>query len=146
MDDLLKISKDNPFRIPDGYFDEFPEKMRKRLESGNYRTYRWNLFPALKPYFVLGIATVVFALITYTAVKFLTVKDIKILTTEEIAEMFQQDPYDIDGYMVEELWAEIADSVIVTTEIGDTTGNTTNEIIEYLLDNEIDDYLLLAEL
>lgn len=31
--ELSKISKENPFRVPDGYFDDFSARLQKRLEA-----------------------------------------------------------------------------------------------------------------
>jgi len=54
MSQLDNYSKKNPFIIPDGYFNELPERIKQKMESENSkRDKKWKII-SLKPYIAVA--------------------------------------------------------------------------------------------
>jgi len=135
---LSKINKDNPFQIPEDYFDDFPlrlsEKIHARKAPGIYEKY----LLALRPYMAIAalfIGVVIIGTIFYNV--FSPEKNIQESKTNEIAEIISEDAY----YLSEESIIEIIymnDVVHEDEQAGDSKDNLTNEVIDYLINEEID--------
>jgi hypothetical protein len=68
----LKGNNNNPFSVPEGYFEDFPTKIQERIISEN-KEYAWaiKLFRYIKPQFALGFIIIAFAVIAITTVDFI---------------------------------------------------------------------------
>ena len=135
---LSKINKDNPFQIPEDYFDNFPsrlsEKIHARKTPGVYEKY----ILTLKPYLAIAalfIGVVIIGAIFYNV--FFRENSIQELKTNDIAELIHEDAY----YLSEESIIEIIymdDIVSEDEQTGDSENNLPNEVIDYLINEEID--------
>ncbi|HBS88537.1 MAG: hypothetical protein A2W91_18020 [Bacteroidetes bacterium GWF2_38_335] len=136
--DLKGVKKDNPFRVPDNYFESFPEKIKSRIaEMPVKKTSEKTLVRKMMPVFYAA-AAVVLLIIGVTVVlnfnsnnsvqsgKLLTIKvanpqPINIeIATAEIVEEFDESII-IDFYTYEQTVA--SDSV------------TQDELYDYIADN-----------
>ena len=91
------LKKENNFKIPDGYFDEFPMRMQERLEMENKKA--WNFsFSVQRPKLVLAYA---FASIIVVATSIWFLNNMNnatqqpFMSGEEIAQIVD---FDIMGY------------------------------------------------
>lgn len=68
----LKGNNNNPFSVPEGYFEDFPTKIQERIVSDN-KEYAWaiKLFRFIKPQFALGFIIIGFAVIAITTINFI---------------------------------------------------------------------------
>jgi len=145
MDDMKKantklsnINKDNPFKIPGGYFDNFrsrlSEKIHAREAPGIYEKY----ILTLKPYLAIAalfIGVVIIVRIFYNV--FYPGNNIQELKTNEIAELISEDAY----YLSEESIIDIIymnDIEPGDEKVNNFEDNITNEVIDYLINEEID--------
>jgi len=136
------LPRGNPYEVPVNYFESFPARLQetikqesKAAESGNRE-----FMLKLKPYFALAAMIIGFTIIGYTGFRYILDKQTMQgeLTEEEIisylqsnSEYFYDDQlYDVD---LEE------DFELLEEEFSE-------EIIEYLVDDELDYNILVNEL
>jgi hypothetical protein len=140
--DLKGFNKENPFRVPDGYFDRFPMKMSERINQEKTR-FTFPFPSLLKPIPMFATAAVVITVGIF-GLKTLTKSD-ETLSEEEISNYVYQEGI-IDELTEEEL---IEYSNLAFTE-EDTTTQTINTddqtIQEYLLDQDLDEADIINEL
>ena len=68
----LKGNNNNPFSVPEGYFENFPTKIQERIISENKESvWAIKLFRYIKPQFALGFIIIAFAVIAITTVDFI---------------------------------------------------------------------------
>jgi len=61
--------KENPFLVPDGYFEDLPSRIQERITSGKEEhVWALRLFQLVKPQFALAFMIVAFAVITLTTI------------------------------------------------------------------------------
>ncbi len=123
---LSNIKKENPFSVPDNYFDEFPSKIQNEISEKEKLPYLKRFLQVLKPNLSLAASITIFALIAVIAVKSF-VKDSNtynnnIADDSEIADI---EMFDID------------DNTIIDIIVEETETNNDDEIF----DDEILDYL-----
>ncbi len=130
---LSKIKKENVFRVPDGYFEEFPGKLMERIGRQGERQkvlppYR-RLF---KSQFAIAAAIVVFAVLGYLSIRYFVPDGVnRKLSPQEIAEYMEYYASDLD----EELYYEVLDEI----EAEETADHEYEDlVIDYLLDHDID--------
>ncbi|HCC71731.1 MAG TPA: hypothetical protein DEQ09_11345 [Bacteroidales bacterium] len=71
MTDRSKIKDNNPFMVPDNYFDEVKEDILNRTSGKISKNGKKNIVKLLKPALMLAAAMVAFAIISYTVLKLL---------------------------------------------------------------------------
>lgn len=135
---LSNKNKGNPFKVPEGYFDNFRSRLSERIHAretpGIYEKY----ILTLRPYLAIAalfIGVVIIGKIFYNVLY--PESNIKELKTNEIAELINEDAY----YLSEESIIEIIYMSDVEPEdekTGDSEDNLTNEVIDYLINEEID--------
>ena len=134
---LLAIPKYNPFEIPAGYFDELPGIIQKRCveTKPSFSIIDWLLFNVKSRIAIPAFATIVFAIIAI----YITNKNTGFPTTQLADEIsIEEQLYDIDE-------TTIIDAV--TDDANDLNQNNTSENIEnYLIDNNVDEGNLEYEL
>lgn len=135
---LSNIPKYNPFDVPAGYFDELPALVQQRCIHEKARTplIDWLLF-IIRPRFalpVLSVLVIAFGGIYY--VNNTVVKTETAATTEEISIDDQLQNID-ETMIIEALTAQ------ATIETGDTEND---RIVDYLLENDVDEASLNTEL
>ncbi len=144
--ELSKIKKDKHFRIPDGYFDDFSVRLGERIhresDAGFYERY----ILTLKPYLAIAalfIGMIILGKITYNV---LYKGNISYeLNNDEIAQLIEEDIY----YFSEELIIDIVyqnDNQARDESINSESDNSTNEIIDYLIDEDIDVFDIIEAL
>jgi len=68
----LKGSTNNPFSVPEGYFENFPTHMQEKIISESKQdNWALRLVNIVKPQFALGFIIIAFGIIAYTAVNFI---------------------------------------------------------------------------
>jgi len=140
---LSKIEKINAFEVPEGYFDSLPGIIQEQIASDKGVVRRLPIYMNVR-------AIAVAASIALIAVSFLLfniqdVENTKLLAfediaTEEIALLLENSDY-IDEEMITES--------LIEEESSSTDGEVfdeTDEIIDYLLDNDIDLSTIINEL
>lgn len=140
--DLKGFNKENPFRVPDGYFDRFPMKMSERINQEKSR-FTFPFPSLLKPIPMFATAAVVITVGVF-GLKTLTKSD-ETLSEEEISNYVYQEGI-IDELTEEEL-IEYSDLAFTEEDTITQTINTDDQTIqEYLLDQDLDEADIINEL
>ncbi len=130
---LWKIKKENIFRVPDGYFEEFPGKMMERITQQEERQ---QIVHPLRRLFhrplAVAAAIMVFAILGYLSIRYLMSDGVnQQLSSQEIAEYIEFYTSDLD----EGLYYEVLDEI----DVDEPADSGYNEIvIDYLLDQGVD--------
>jgi hypothetical protein len=136
MKPLDNIGKENPFKVPDGYFENLTERMMISVKESRETTGKTAEMPSrrfrLTSFIALAAAIIGFAVITAGVMKIISgnnkgmgIKDSGELFTEALNE-------DIDTYMIEN---ELIQS---TAEFKEEPQVPAGVIIEYLLLEDVD--------
>ena len=152
---LSGIKKDNPFKLPDGYFDSFQQRLTDRIEAEQSGSKVWRFLTFTRPQLIYISSFVVIVLITFGLFKLINNREqVPQLTHNEIADLIEEDIYNYEEEMLVETYAEleieedvVVESVIeepVTNITGDN--NYTEEIIDYLTEEDIDLESIVLEL
>ncbi len=135
-----ELPKDNPFRVPEGYFDGFSERLSEKLQSEKEKNSgKGKIIRIFKNQLALAASLVAFAVISYFSVQFIlnrTQSDYQELIFSEYVEGNLGD-YEIDLLM---------DSYSENVGINEVLDDYEQEVIEYLLAENIDLQLLIEEL
>lgn len=96
------LKKENSFKTPDGYFDEFPMRMQKRLEMEKKSSWSFN-FSFQRPQMVLAYAFASLILVI-GSIWFMnninTSTSAPFMTSDEIAQFVDNDIMGYDEYMI----------------------------------------------
>ncbi len=134
----LGITKENPFKAPDKYFDEFPTKIQEMTAKDKFPKTFKEFLVILKPQLKLASIFLLFVFIGYVV---LTLTDINSTSNNsdsfiELAEMSDYEYYFIDEDLIIDALTEESDN---TSEI------SGDDIIEYLEEEENISYYALLE-
>ena len=135
--ELSKINRENPFNIPEGYFDNFSSRLSDKIHASEAPGFYEKYVLAVKPYLAIAaffISVVILGIVFYNV--FFPGNNIKELKPEEIVELINEDAY----YLSEESILEIIyiNDAGDGDEKADNSGeNLTNEVIDYLINEEI---------
>ena len=127
MKKLVKIKERNPFRVPEGYFEEVNRKIISatsgtgKTESRPVHAFRF------RPYLLAAASVAGFIVLSYAAIKFIVPHRIEKQASEVTNEVYFS-PYfnDLDIYSLEE-----NASTLAIPEYGPDVSKA--EIIEYLV-------------
>lgn len=136
-----KELKKHAFEVPEGYFETFPSRISERISSQE-ETKSPSLFRILKPQVALAAIIIVFAVISYTAISFITNNQIQRSTIEEVdvARILEYDSY---GYYEDNPYMDI----LMEEEKPVKEEEDVEDIyMHYLLDENIDYGTLIDEL
>jgi hypothetical protein len=127
-----KTEKKNPFRVPDGYFEEVNRNIISSTSGTNQSKRRSGLIFKLRPYLMAAASVAGFIVLSYTAIKVIAPHRINQRESEVIPEEYFF-PYlnDLDIYSIE----ENAASLSVSEHVPDVS---KAEIIEYLVFENIE--------
>jgi len=135
-----KITKSNPFKVPENYFEEVNRKIIASVSGMKKESVKHGLFATLRPYLAVAASVAVIAIISYTGLKVFYHSDRPVslseIPVEEYSEMILND---IDILTLEE---DVLNSGI-TSEIPDLDREA---IIDYLEFENIDISLINDQL
>ncbi|MGA2406685.1 MAG: hypothetical protein ABSF81_08050 [Bacteroidales bacterium] len=128
MKKLNDIPAENPFKVPDDYFEEVNRKIISITTGRDYDVKKIRLYDRIRPYLLIAASVAGFILISYAGMKLLTPDKTKNSQISEVLKDENPDSYmnDIDIYSLE----ENASSLNLSEE-GPEVSKT--DIIEYLL-------------
>ncbi len=135
---LSNIKKENPFKIPEGYFDNFSSRLSEKIHGRETPGFYEKHVLTLKPYLVaaaLIVAVIITGKILYNM--FYHESNIGDLKSSEIADLISEDAY----YISEESIMDIIYANDIAEEdnkTDDDNNKMTNEVIDYLIDEDID--------
>ena len=126
---LSKIKKENNFKVPDNYFEDFPTIVQEKISKKPSTFISRFLFFILKPQFIATFSILVIFFVTYSILN--THKEVNILISNDIAEYFEQNQTDYN----EDL---LIDFIVNDPNIEISNNSENDVIIDYLIDNDID--------
>ncbi|MBN2522424.1 MAG: hypothetical protein JXB24_04075 [Bacteroidales bacterium] len=134
---LSEIKKQNPFAVPDGYFDEFLSRLQDKLGEQKDAKKR-SLYYSLKPYIysVASVAAIVLAILVFYKISGNKHSETALLNSE-IALAFEDDIYDLDEMYIIENYTERQEAEEMVYDYG-SDPTYKDEIIRYLLDEDIE--------
>lgn len=128
MKKLNKIPEKNPFRVPEGYFEE----VNRKIISATTGSRKAGIVLKLKPYLLAAASITGFIVLSYTAIRLSFHHKINTIESEAVQEEYYS-PFlnELDTYSIE----ETASSLAVPVQGPDVS---KDEIIEYLELENID--------
>lgn len=123
--ELSKLKRENPFVVPEAYFDNFSSRLRDKIHTSKASGFHEKYVLTIKPYLAVAalfVGLIILGTIFYNV--FFPGNNIKELKPDEIVELISEDAY----YLSEESILEI----IYMDEDGGG-----DEVIDYLTSEEI---------
>jgi hypothetical protein len=134
MRELNEISRKNPFKVPNGYFEEVNLKIISTTAGIESEVKKQGIFRILRPYFAAAAVVAGLVLLSYTAIRlFAPAKTEASLSGISLNEVYDSYFNDIDILTLE----EIAVPSILNDE---KSGVNKNDIIDYLVLENIDTF------
>ncbi len=142
---LSEIKKQNPFTVPDGYFNDFSSRLQDKLGKQKDSKKR-SLYYSLKPY-IYSVASA--AAILIAALVYYNISENKhsetVLLSSEIALAFEDNIYDLEEtYLIENYTVQQEAEEMIYDYESDPTYK--DEIIQYLLDEDVEIESIVNEL
>ncbi|MEP7168810.1 MAG: hypothetical protein ABI855_05520 [Bacteroidota bacterium] len=137
---LKKMSRENPFKVPDGYFDSFPTIISERIASHKSKP-GWIIFlqNVFQPKYV--VAMFVFAVALTSGVVYFNQQTT--IPNQEI--ILSYDDLNKSNYIDQMDENDLADAYTSNADADKSTENNT-EIENYLIDNQTDISIIENEL
>ena len=137
----LKGNNKNPFSVPEGYFDSFPQKLQERINSESAEYYWFaRIFQVIKPQFALGFMIIAFAVIAITTVNIvLSDKTESVIDSDLYTRIIEVDASEFS----EQHYIDVL--VNDEKEIEEQKQEETDYYIYYLIDENIDYGTLIDE-
>ena len=137
------LNRDNPFAVPEGYFDRFPLKMADRIAAEQSR-FRFPFPALLKPIPMLATALVLLRALV-VGYRYLNTS-VDPLSEEEISTYVYQEGI-LDDFSEEEL-LEYSELSIPESDTGADHQSSSDQhgIQEYLIESGIDEVDIINEL
>ncbi len=142
---LSKNMKENPFLVPDGYFENFSSRLQDKLAEERKKEER-SLYLVLKPFIYTVSSVAAILILTFIFYKAIVDKgNTAVPSNSEIAAMFEEDVYDLeDTYLSDNYSNELeADDLMFSNE---DDPSYEDEIIQYLLDENVEIETIVNEL
>jgi hypothetical protein len=134
---LNKIGNEKPFRVPENYFRDLPDKIMERCEQDEQKR---SFVQIIKPALSLAAMFIGVALIAYFALQLIDRPAVQVpYNQHDIAEAEYYDQYYNQNELLE---GDIQDD----TEETQVNSKQTQKYIEYLLNEDIDYTTLINEL
>lgn len=137
------LKKENPFKVPDNYFDKLPEKIQVNIHACEKAASKpvTRIVNYVKPHLALAAAILGFALIGYTGFRYFINRNSESqISHQEIAEYMDFYSNDVDNTLIMELLEEQEQQPVETVD------DLSEEIIDYLLNENIDIYTIANQL
>ncbi len=127
---LEKAIKDNPFRVPDGYFESFPSRLNEKILTENLKSKPTRSPIVWEPYLAAAILIVI-ALVGGKFVLDFTRQQSALRLQAEITKTVDEELYSISE---ETIWEFMESDLTGSDQNSDAT---TNEALDYLLNEDI---------
>lgn len=121
-----KIANDNPFRVPDNYFDEVKRDIFVKTRGEEIKKNKRGISRVLKPAIMMAAAMLAFAIISYSILKLLF-PEYNSTEKQNLSELV---------YIFDE--AELIDELAGDKHYERDLPVEQSEIIDYLMDSDID--------
>jgi len=105
-DKLDGMKKDLPFSLPENYFENFPEKLRERMETSQKSGFFEKTFSLVRPQLAIAAVLAAFALLGYVIVKNTLNTGRQNQPIEEYAEIIDYYIYDFDDETIMAVFTE----------------------------------------
>ena len=143
---LSSLKKENHFSVPGNYFDEFPMKLKSRIDeqAGTSKNFSFAWLFSYKILAPIGTCIVIIlaGFFFYNPSQSIAIEE---LTAEEIIQSIEYYGYhNVDDELLAELY--YSDEAEDTQRNATTDEFTEEELIDYLLDQNIDETQLYYEL
>ena len=129
-----KIAKDNPFRVPDNYFDEVKRDIFAKTRGEENKKNKRGISRVLKPAIMMAAAMLAFVIISYSILKLLFPE-----YNSAEKQNFSELVYDFDE-------AELIDELVGHNNDEEALPAERSEIIDYLMDNNVDYHSIIEYL
>jgi hypothetical protein len=140
MKELNDISKQNPFKVPENYFEEVNSKILSETTGTDSGRIKKGVIRRLRPYLAIAASIAMLVILSYTAIHFFTpAKNISGLPNITLNEFSDNYLNDIDILTLEE-------NASTNGIFREVTGFNTNDIIDYLVLENIDIYDIYEQL
>lgn len=127
MQKLNEIPDNNPFKVPENYFEEVNSKIISTTSGYNQEVRKIGSYNRFRPYFLIAASVTGFILLGYAAIKMLTPGRINSQVSEVMFEEYPESYInDIEIITLE----ENAASLFLSEEVPDVN---KSDIIDYLL-------------
>lgn len=133
----INFNKENPFRTPEGYFENFSEKIMQKIgepEVTEKRISTWHLF---KTQFAMAAGIIGFALLAYYSYNLISNNNSQINHKNNNVIAVIADTTDAELSFVDE--THIVEALSTTTPKQEVDGN---DLINYLIEDDIDENLI----
>lgn len=142
LSNFSDLPRDNPFKVPDDYFKTFPDRLNDKIDTAEKtRIRRPGIIRLVKSQLALAASLLFLVAISYFAVQFILSRQDVSNQTIQYSDIME---YGIDEYEIENLLTTYSEATI-NTEISETD-LYNEEIIDYLIDENIDTHLIMLEL
>jgi len=132
MKKFENIPGNNPFKVPDNYFEEASRKIVTATAGSDNEIRKIGFFRRFRPYILVAASVTGFILISYTALRLLSPSRSERILSEMVADQPEASLlYELDMFSLEESAAAI-------TFTEDNSGADASEIIDYLLSENIE--------
>ena len=140
MEELNRISKQNPFKVPENYFEEINRKILTDTAGTDSGSIKKNMIRKLRPYFAIAASIASLVVLSYIASRFIS-RSGNIKGLHGISSVEFQDSYinDIDILTLEE-------NVSASGLLKERPGFNNNDIVDYLVLENIDIYDIYEQL
>ncbi|HPF04066.1 MAG TPA: hypothetical protein PLV06_09530 [Bacteroidales bacterium] len=132
MEEFKNISDKNPFRVPENYFEEVSARIIESTAGKEPETKPAGLLHRLRPYMAVAASVAALAVLTVAALRYFDRGDILM----EMPDISFQDI--TDNYLHEIDLLTLEESVASTPSWDDISEISNNEIIDYLLSENIE--------
>jgi hypothetical protein len=122
------LNKENPFRVPEGYFDDLAVRIRNGIPTNKDAKQKHTLI-SLKPYAAAAVLLII-ALIGGTVLINRKSADNREQFQSEISQLIETELYSIPEETIIE---------VMSTEYSGTSTDNNDEAIEYLLNENINE-------
>ena len=135
-----KAGKESPFKAPEGYFDQFSERLQSRMQHEKQRSWMDKTYQLIRPQLAMAAIIIGFVAISYTGMRIILNDRSAEPTIMELADVLDDYLYDMDD--------ELLISLLVEEEIDIdwiNGGYESDDIMDYLMEEEMDYVDLIDE-
>jgi len=134
------VKKELPFSVPEGYFENFPSRIKERLESERKPRFLKKPYMSLRPGLAIAATLAALILAGYAIIKLNFDNSIKTESAQEFAEIIEYYIYDFDDETIAAVFNEENDLHYLNNTFEE------EEIINYLSEEDDLDYSELQDL
>lgn len=141
LEDLRKV---NPFSVPEGYFDAFPCRVQEKIHPRSEVNPLKRILAIARPQLALAVSFIVIALVFFFGIKMIIKPEIG-STSFTVKEIHSLNDYDLffydEAFLVDYIEQNNIEIDPITID-----GDDSEEIINYLMDEDIDIDGILQEI